>query len=130
MLRTVFCILLLLAGGLFVDIRQKPDVPEAASGIAELTENREDIEDLLAVLTANGNAELSLRQNNIRTGAQIARRLLSGKRTGWKSSGFGIGGSVFFLSKLFRAYLSHFRESCAQKKITGYYLYTLCKILI
>lgn len=130
MLRNVFCILLLFAGMLFFDTLREPAITESTPNVAKLTEARENIDVLLAVLTANENAELSLRQNNTPTGYQLARRLFPGKRPEGKFSCFSSGGPVLFLPELYRTYLFHFRESYARKKMTGYYMYTLCKILI
>lgn len=126
-----FIYLLLLFSAVFLpDMLKGDEQPLSETVTAELKADRESAESLLAILTTNDRAELSLQQNNSLSSPRTFRRHSSFRVTSGKSAFHLLGNTSRLTPESVRTFLYSSGDYYARQELAGYYLYTLCKMLI
>lgn len=126
----IFYILLLFATVLLYDTLKEKHITEENTVFAEIKEDHENVEHLLAILTTNSVADLSLQQNNPAGGSQSFKRTSSFRTLTGKEALAFLKNSPLFSFEALQVFQAHFRDYYARQKMEGYYLYTLCKLRI
>lgn len=129
MKRKLLYLLFLFFATFLPDTLKGDELPLSETVTAELKAGRESVESLLAILTANDRAELSLQQNNSPV-PRVFRRHSSFRITSGKSAFHLLGNTSRLTPESVRTFLYSSGDYYARQEMAGYYLYTLCKMLI
>lgn len=130
MRRKLFYIVFVFAVVFLCDALERKHVAEEKTVLAEIKEDHEDVEHLLAILTSNNVADLSLQQSNPFNGSQIGKRTSSSRISNGKDSLYLMKNAPVLVFEALQTFQSYYRDYYARQKMEGYYLYTLCKLLI